>query len=338
MLDALALAALFAHGTKNPVLSDAQALPLKFSLIDSLSIGKDNDRHRREDDEDDDEEEEGRMDPRSRIDDVKDSLCKFAETCVGGPGHLAHLFDPDVDRNLYAAMPRAREAMSRHFDERERACLARLVVRDVDRNSFAMHCRNECCGAPFVDDGDDDPRSPPCEFRTIACPNVGCVASFSFRHAAEHDAACPHRLCPCPNNCGTDVPRREVCAHVRDDCSLRQAECPLSMFGCKTIVRAQDVACHLNDHADEHFTWVAKRMMEYESVMKDMISRIRLLEEKNDRLERELGGVAASMQSKEHAKSLSNDVNKLTKRLGALEGTCQTEFKKIQNDRRNQRK
>ena len=110
------------------------------------------------------------------------------------------------------------------------------------------------------------------------------------------------------------------------------------MFGCKTIVRAQDVACHLNDHADEHFTWVAKRMMEYESVMKDMISRIRLLEEKNDRLERELRGVAASMQSKEHAKSLSNDVNKLTKRLGALEGTCQTEFKKIQNDRRNQRK
>ncbi len=53
----------------------------------------------------------------------------------------------------------------------------------------------------------------------------------------------------------------EVCAHVRDDCSLRQAECPLSMFGCKTIVRAQDVACHLNDHTDEHFTLVAKCMM-----------------------------------------------------------------------------
>jgi hypothetical protein len=110
------------------------------------------------------------------------------------------------------------------------------------------------------------------------------------------------------------------------------------MFGCDAVVRAQDVACHLNDRADKHFALVANRMIEYESVMKDMSSRIRLLEEKNDRLERELRGAVASMQSKEHAKSLSNDVNKLAKRLGALEGTCQSEFKKIQNDRRNQRK
>jgi len=339
MLDALALAALFAHGTKNPV-SDAQALSLKFRLVDSLSIG-DNDRRREEDDdEDDDDDEEGRMDPRSRIDGVRDNLCKFAETCVGRPGHLAHLFDPDVDRNLDAAMPRIREAMSRHLDARERTCLARLIVRDVDRRSFEMHCRNECCGAPFVDDDGDDPTPapPPCEFRTIACPNLGCVAAFSFRHAADHDAACPHKLCPCPNDCGADVPRREVGQHVRDECSLRQAECPLSMFGCNAIVRAQDVACHLNDNADGHFTLVANRMMEYESVMKDMNSRIRLLEEKNDRLERELRGVAASVQSKENAKRLSNDVNKLAKRLGALEGTCQSEFKKIQNDRRNRQK
>ncbi len=72
--------------------------------------------------------------------------------------------------------------------------------------------------------------------------------------------------------------------------------------------------------------------------MKEMISYIQLLEEKNDRQERELRVFAVSMQSKEHAKSLSNDVSKLTKRLGALEGTCQSELKNIQNDRQNQRK
>ncbi len=181
-------------------------------------------------------------------------------------------------------------------------------------------------------------RPPPCEFCTIPCPNRGCVAAFSFRHHAEHDAACPHKLCPCPNNCGADVPRCEVGVHVRDKCSLRKAVCPLSMFGCNTIVRAQDVACHLNNHADKHFTLVANRMMEYESVMKDMSSRIRLLEEKNDRLERELRNATASMQSKEQAKSLSKEVNKLAKRLEALEGTCQSEFKNLQKDKQNQRK
>ena len=173
MLDALALAALFAHGTKNPVLSDAQALPLKFSLIDSLSIGKDNDRHRREEDDDDEEEEEeeeGWLDPRSRIDDVRDNLCKFAETCVGRPGHLAHLFDPDVDRNLYAAMPRAREAMSRHFDERERACLARLIVR-------SMH---ECSHVPST--ARPHPHRYPSTFRQFGNHHLRVLAGWRRKH------------------------------------------------------------------------------------------------------------------------------------------------------------
>jgi hypothetical protein len=127
MLDALALAALFAHWTKNPV-SDLQALHLKFRLIVALSIG---DNHCKDG-------EEGR-DPRLCVDGVRDRLCKFAETCVGRPGHLAHLFDPDVDWNLNAAMPHAWEAMLRHFDEQEHSCLAQLIVRDVDRRLFEMH-------------------------------------------------------------------------------------------------------------------------------------------------------------------------------------------------------
>jgi hypothetical protein len=319
MLDALALAILFKYGTKYPA-SDARLLPLKFRLIDYLTIG-----HNYGDDEND-------RDPSERMDEIKDRLCAFAETCVGRPGHaMAQILNPDFNRNLEAAMLDARATVSRHFDERERACLARLLIKDVDRRAFKMHCWNEYCGMPFVD---DDP-PPPCEFRLVSCSNKGCVAVFSYKYRDEHDAECEYKPCPCPNDCGADIPRCEMNAHVRDKCSFRQTACPLSTFGCNTIVHAQDVACHLNDHADKHFTLVANRMTEYESVMKDMRSRIRVLEENNARLERELKEAIASFQSKENAKSLVIDVNKLAKRLRALEGKCQSEFKQVQNDRRN---
>jgi hypothetical protein len=319
MLDALALATLFKYGTKYPA-SDARVLPLKFRLIDYLTIG-----HNHVDDEND-------RDPSARIDEIKDRLCAFAETCVGRPGHvMAQILNPDFNRNLDAAMPGARTTVSRHFDERERVFLARLLIKDIDRRAFKMHCWNEYCGMPFVD---NDP-PPPCEFRLVSCTNKGCVAVFSYKYHDEHDAKCEYKPCPCPNDCGAYVPRCEVSAHVSDKCRMRQAFCPLSTFGCNTIVQAQDVACHLNDHADKHFTLVANRMMEYESVMKDMRSRIRLMEENNAQLARELKEATASYQSKENATSFAIDVNKLAKRLGALERKCESEFKQVQDDRRS---
>ena len=105
-------------------------------------------------------------------------------------------------------------------------------------------------------------------------------------------------------------------------------------------MRAQDVnvTSHLNDNADKHFMLVATRMMEYQTVMKDMSARIHTLEEKNAQLERELQRTTVQLQSKNVAKAIYNDVKKLTKRLGTLEGTCRTEFKKVEYDRRNHKK
>ena len=56
----------------------------------------------------------------------------------------------------------------------------------------------------------------------------------------------------------------------------------------------------------------------------DLRSRIRLLEEKNTQLERDLKGSV----SKDDVKGMLTDVSKLTKRLVALEGLCKSEFKK----------
>lgn len=336
MLDALALATLFAHGAKKGLtLTDAQALPLKSKLINTLSIGHYcNNDFQSED-----------YDPSVDIYKIKDRLCSFAETCVGKPGPLMHLFNPDVDQNLVAAMPNRRKVMERYFNEKERVNLARLLIKDVDRFSYKMHCRIESCtcamkatngNSDHDGGGEDDAHS--CEFRLVLCPNENCSAEFSYKHRSEHDDECGYKPLPCPSGCGAIIPRNEVHFHVRDKCSLRQAECPLAMFGCTAIVQAQDFSCHLNDHADKHFMLMANRMMEYQNVMKGMNARILALEEKNGQLERQLTLTAGQLQSKNDAKTVSNGMKKLTKRVGALESKCQTEFKKVEKDRRNQKK
>ena len=83
---------------------------------------------------------------------------------------------------------------------------------------------------------------------------------------------------------------------------------------------------------------MANRMMEYQSVIRDMNARVRILEEKNEKLERELMRCSNTLQSKNDAKAFSNDMKKLTKRIGNLESTCKTEFKKVEYDRKNHKK
>lgn len=333
MLDALALATLFAHGPKNNV-SDAQALPLKSKLIDSLSIGGNCTNHN----------QNYEYDPGVDINKVKDRLRTFAETCVGKPGPLTQLLNPDVDQNVVSAMPGRRKEMARYFNDQERLSLARLLVKDVDRYSYKMHCMDDSCACVLgetignLNRDDEDEDNLNCEFRLVPCPNPNCNASFSYKYQAQHDDECGFKLLPCPSGCGAMVPRNEVHIHVRDICSMRHAECPLSIVGCTAIVQAQDISSHLNNHADKHFMLVASRMMEYQSMIKEMSTRIRLLEEKNEQLDRELKRTVVQLQSKSEAKVISGNVKKLTKRLGTLESACSTEFKKMEYERRNQRK
>ena len=346
MLDALALAALFAYGSKASI-TDAQALDLKCKLIDALSIGNNcgYDKSR-------DEGDEGHTDnydPWIDINKVKDRLCTFAETCVGKRhGLLAHILHPDnntdVHQNIATYLPAMQSVMSRYLCERERQNLARLLIKDIDRHSYKMHCSTENCAQHSIEAVGGVTSSSDainlCKFRLVTCSNEGCDASFSSLHQIQHeDVDCQYKILPCPNGCGMNVCRKDVPVHTHDACNLRPAKCPLSDFGCNGIVQAQDVARHLNDTADRHFVLLAHRMLEYQTVMKDMSYHIRLLEENNARLERELRAAAAvNVQCKHDVETVSNEMKKITKRLGALEGTCRAEFKKVEHDRRSHKK
>lgn len=345
MLDALALAALFAHGSKDTI-SDAQALELKCKLIDALSIGNNCGYDKSQDEGE--EEHTDDYDPWNDINKVKDRLCTFAETCVGKRhGLLAHILHPDntdVHQNIATSLPAMQSVMSRYLCKSERQSLARLLIKDIDRHSYTMHCPTVNCAQHSIDAVGGVTSSNDavnlCKFRLVTCSNERCDETFSFLHQIQHeDVDCQYKILPCPNGCGMNVCRKDVPIHIHDACNLRPAKCPLSDFGCNGIVQAQDVARHLNDTADRHFVLLAHRMLEYQTVMKDMSYHIRLLEENNARLERELrAAVAVNAQCKHDVEAVSNDMKKITKRLGALEGTCRAEFKKVEHDRRSHRK
>jgi hypothetical protein len=79
-------------------------------------------------------------------------------------------------------------------------------------------------------------------------------------------------------------------------------------------------------------------MMEYQTMIKKLNAKMQLLEEKNAKLELEIQGRTAQVSTKKDTDVLSNEVKKLTKRIGTLEGTCKTEFKKVEQDRRSHKK
>ncbi|KAL7522713.1 hypothetical protein ACHAWX_007396 [Stephanocyclus meneghinianus] len=334
MLDALSLASLFLTGMANSDCTDAKVLPLKAKLIDLLNIGT-NCKH--------DVllyEKSDHYNTMTDIYKLKDRLSTFAENTVGRPGALAHLFQPEFGDNIVKAMPGRKELIStNYFSEDERIAYAKLLVKDVDRYAFQLHCQNESCvgnvNGNMAEDNAEAQKTTACEFRLVVCPNLNCNERLSFKYQKFHDEECGFKPLPCTSGCGMEVPRSEMSSHIREKCALRPAECPLSCIGCTTVVKAQDVSRHLKESSDQHFMFVANRMMEYQAMIKKLNGRIQILEERNAQLELEIRGRTAHVSMKKDTDNLLNEVKKLTKRISALEGTCRTEFKKVEQDRKN---
>jgi hypothetical protein len=323
ILDALSLASLFAYGPANPEkVTDAQVIPLKSKLIDTLQIG----RNWRSDSKTEEDT--------NNLDDVRERLCTFAEKSIGKPGPIMHLLNPDVDKSIQAIQPLRRKVIAKYFTDHERVSLARLLIKDIDRDAYELHCKNETCASLIhagSHHGSKQDDSTACPFHYIPCPNYKCTVQISKKYTKEHDEECGYKLLPCPSGCGIEVARNDMHVHVTTRCSLRQAECPLSIVGCTATVQAADVTKHLNQHADTHLMLLSTRMMEYQTLFKQFDSKIKILEEKNAKLERELARNTALLSTKNESNVISNDLKKVTKRLNALE-------KKVAHDRRSHTK
>lgn len=159
-------------------------------------------------------------------------------------------------------VPRLRELDDTHyFPMEERLHLAQMIVRSLDHNGH-YHClklQSECSGGaydtvkPATNDEQDAVDSsatadekvndgsfvsatlrPRCDFYVIQCHHDGCMASFSYIRRQRHNNSCEYKRVACLRECGDEVPRREMNAHMDKACRLRPAKCVFYDLGCNT--------------------------------------------------------------------------------------------------------
>uniref|UniRef100_A0A7S3C4Z8 TRAF-type domain-containing protein n=1 Tax=Haptolina ericina TaxID=156174 RepID=A0A7S3C4Z8_9EUKA len=73
----------------------------------------------------------------------------------------------------------------------------------------------------------------------MSCPNAGCVAVYSARSEALHDAQCPFKLLPCALGCEERVMRSAMDAHTSGPCPRKPVDCPFKMIGCYCVDMTQ---------------------------------------------------------------------------------------------------
>jgi exonuclease VII small subunit len=200
--------------------------------------------------------------------------------------------------------------------EAESIALATLIVKKMDGH-FQLHCNHHHCGDT-------------CHFHWEQCPNEGCPAVLSRLYLSSHDEQeCQYKIISCEENCGESFPRHARAKHLAELCPLREANCPFGRIGCSTIVKAKDIPDHVDADTGSHLLLALHRMMEYEDMIRKLVS-------KQNQLEQENAALKQAMQknrdfSFERIKAMDEKIATAQKQVDAVDKAQQKESKRIQS-------
>ena len=76
--------------------------------------------------------------------------------------------------------------------------------------------------------------------------------------------------------------------HKAEICPLREVACPFANVGCTTRVLARDLPEHVGslETTNSHLLLAVNRMMEYQTVIKNLNTKVKLLEDDTTSLKR----------------------------------------------------
>ena len=121
-----------------------------------------------------------------------------------------------------------------------------------------------------------------CQRRPYTCQYCGDKDTY-WVITTIHYKKCSRYPVTCPNECDPKktMPRKEVDAHIKNDCPLEPVACELCWAGCTTRPQRKDIEQHITSNQIQHFTLLAKACGE-------LSIRCNKLEEENAELKKEL--------------------------------------------------
>ena len=125
----------------------------------------------------------------------------------------------------------------------------------MKRADLANHEKKECPHRPYT-----------CQY----CGDEGSYSGITGSHYCE----CPRYPVTCPNECDPKktMPRKEVDAHIKNDCPLEPVACELCWAGCTATPQRKDIEQHKTSNQIQHLTLLTKACGEL-SIRCDKLSR-----------------------------------------------------------------
>lgn len=225
--------------------------------------------------------------------------------------HVDFKFDNRGDKEVFII--RKKVVCKRCLPHKECEALSSLVVKNLDPH-FQLHCDQLNCGEN-------------CRFFRVQCPNEGCTKTLSKMYLPEHDMVCPYKIVQC--ECGDSFPRHQQEVHNKEACKLREVDCPFRNIGCMLRVRACDLQSHLDEHSSRHLILSVKRLMEHESVIRNLNAKIMKLENENTEMKKILDDHIK--KSNKNISHLDAKVNKTSKNLINYEAKSKKELLRLSN-------
>ena len=122
----------------------------------------------------------------------------------------------------------------------------------IQRRNLAQHKSNRCSKRPFT--------CKYCDYQSTHDKVVN-----------DHWPKCQRYPLVCPNNCSTtEIERRFLQRHLKEECPLQEIECEFSHAGCQINIARISMKKHLDECKDEHLKMTSAKCRKLETEIKDI--------------------------------------------------------------------
>ncbi|KAI6661207.1 hypothetical protein LOD99_10135 [Oopsacas minuta] len=182
-----------------------------------------------------------------------------------------------------------------------------------------------------------------CPLRELVCDF--CLNKVKACEMNPHLEDCEHFPVPCPNECviegeeGTrQVKRRDVPAHLSNECPLQKEECPYWVYGCREEIERKEMDLHEREFMHIHYRLSMTDMKQKQDETSELLQgkldtateRIAFIENENESKSKEL------LTLKQNQIETNDQLDRATKKIAFLQNENESKSKELLTLKQNQ--